>query len=117
MLPWNLKKIAREYVFVPYADIRKTVKFAISSGALFSAAEWSVESGRRLFLQHFTYSCIWLKSFIHNHRSSLVLEADYVFVHFVSTEDYPEARSSLETKREASQRADGMTKDHEGTCS
>ena len=36
---------------------------------------------------------------------------------FFSTEDYPKARSSLETKREASQRAEGITEDHEGTCS
>ena len=63
-----------------------------------------MKSGHRLYLQHLTYSYI----FIHNHRP---------FVHFVSAEDYPKARSSLETKREASQRAEGITEDHEGTCS
>ena len=106
--------MARKYVFVRYADIRKTVMFVISSATLFSAAECSIESGHRLYLQHFTFSCILLKPLIRNHHNSLVSGADYVFVHFVSTEGYPKARSSLETKREASQRVEGVTEHHEG---
>ena len=108
VLPLSLDKNIREYLSERYALITAKrfyfFRYIVFSGMVCGGYFETVIDGHSPYLQHFTYLIVVLYT----------IPAIACFLHFVATEDSPKARSSLDTKCNASQRMEGMTEDHEG---
>ena len=110
VLPISLDKNVREYLSERYALITAKrfyfFRYIVFSGMVCGGYfETVIDGHSTLFTALHIFDC----SYIH------IIPAIACFLHFVATEDSLKARSSLETKCNASQRMESMTDDHEGT--